>query len=195
MTQLRVAAGLADLADAQLMRRVQAGDAEAFGALYDRFVSRAYGLARAIGRASDADDIVQEAFLSVWRGRSAFRPERGTVLAWVMGIARNRAIDSLRRQGRHDRHRADAEMAERLRVPGDVEDDIIGSEQAARLRSTLARLPPTQRDVIALAYFGELSTPEIAAELSLPLGTVKGRMRLGLVKLRSPVAEDRGRAV
>ena len=175
----------ADLDDAQLMARVQAGDGEAFGALYDRFGTRALGVARMIGRASHAEDIVQEAFLSVWRNRAAFRPDRGTALAWVMGIVRNRAIDSLRRQGRHDDRRADADgMEERLRAPGNLETDLAERDQAAQLRKSLARLPEAQRDVIALAYFGELSTSEVAAQMLLPLGTVKGRMRLGLEKLR-----------
>lgn len=195
MTQVRIAAALADLDDTQLMRRVQAGDSEAFGALYDRFATRAHGLARAVGRDSQADDIVQEAFLSVWRSRAVFCPERGTVLAWVMGTVRNRAVDSHRRHARHDNRRSDAEgIEERLCAPGNVEGEIAERDQAARLRRTLARLPATQRDVIALAYFGELSTTEIAAHLSLPLGTVKGRMRLGLIKLRVPVDEERSRA-
>jgi len=188
VTRAAVAAGLARLDDAHLMRRVQAGDDEAFGVLYDRFAPRAHALARAIGRDSHADDIVQEAFLSVWRSRVAFRPELGTVLAWVMGTVRNRAIDSLRRQGRHDDRRASAEgIEQRLYAPNDLESEMTERDEAARLRRTLARLPATQRDVITLAYFGEMTTSEIATELSLPLGTIKGRMRLGLTKLRAPI--------
>ena len=186
MTGVQALAPFAGLDDVQLMRRVQAGDSEAFGALYDRFGARAHAVARAVGRDAHADDIVQEAFLSVWRSRAVFRPEQGTVLAWVMGIVRNRAIDSIRRQGRHDERRASAEgIEERLPAPGDMESHITEREEAARLRGALAHLPATQRDVIAFAFFGELSAPEIAAELSLPLGTVKGRMRLGLNKLRA----------
>ena len=186
MTGARAPVAPGALDDAQLMLRVQAGDSDAFDALYDRFASRAHALARAVGRDAHADDIVQEAFLTVWRSRAAFRAERGTVLAWVMGTVRRRAIDSVRGQGRHDRRRAgEDDMEERLPASGSVEEDVADRDQAARLRETLARLPAAQRDVITLAYFGDLSTSEIATELSLPLGTVKGRMRLGLCKLRA----------
>ena len=186
MTQVRAAAALAGLDDARLMQHVQADDARAFGALYDRFSPRARAVACGVARESLADDIVQEAFLSIWRARASFRPELGDVGAWIMGTVRNRAIDSLRRQGRHDSRRAHVDDSEVwLQAPGDVENETTEREQAARLRTTLARLPAGQRDVITLAYFGELSTTEIAAELSLPLGTVKGRMRLGLIKLRT----------
>ena len=188
MTAAAGAGGLVDLDDTQLMRRVQAGEAEAFGVLYDRFAPRAHALARSFGRDAYADDVVQEAFLSVWRGRVAFRPELGTVLAWVLGTIRNRAIDSLRRQSRHADRRASAEgIEDRLDAAGDLDSQITERDQAARLRKPLPRLPATQRDVITLAYFGEMTASEIATELSLPLGTVKGRMRLGLGKLRAPI--------
>jgi RNA polymerase sigma-70 factor (ECF subfamily) len=134
--------------DADLMLRVQADDAEAFGLLYDRFSSRAYRVA--YGATHDrprAEDIVHDAFFSLWRRRADYRPELGTVTAWVMAAVRHRSIE------------------------------------AAKLRDSLARLPAAERDVIALAFFGELSAAEIAQELTLPLGTVKGRMRLGLEKL------------
>ena len=187
MTEARTVS--ADEHDAALMRRVQADDQAAFGALYDRFGTKAYRVAFSVARDRPrAEDIVQEAFLSVWRSRAGYRPELGTVVGWIMHTVRNRAIDSLRRNGRHDDRRApggDQEIDDRLIAPGSVEDTVGERDQAARLRRTLARLPAAQRDVIALAYFGELSTSEIARQLSLPLGTVKGRMRLGLDKLRA----------
>jgi RNA polymerase sigma-70 factor (ECF subfamily) len=191
VTQVEDAVELADLGDPELMRRVQAGNAEAFGVLYDRFAAPARRLARALVCDTHADDIVQEAFISVWRNSAAFHPDLGTVPAWVMGTVRNRAIDALRRQAKHDKRRADANGLERLHAPGNVENETTERDQAARLRRTLASLPDAQRDVITLAYFGELSTSEIAQELSLPLGTVKGRMRLGLDKLRVPMNEER----
>jgi RNA polymerase sigma-70 factor (ECF subfamily) len=181
------AALVTETQDEALMARVQRDDSGAFGELYDRFSPRAYGVARAVTRdGTHAEDIVQEAFLSVWRSRARYRPQYGTVGAWVMGIVRNRAIDSLRRQGRHDQRRAgEHDLEQRLAVPGESLEDVAGErDEAARLRATLARLPAAQREVITLAYFGELSTSEIASELELPLGTVKGRMRLGLDKLR-----------
>ena len=174
--------------DADLMRRVQTDDAVAFRELYDRFGPGAYRVAQAVSRdRQHAEDIVQEAFLSIWRARARYRPEYGTVVAWVMGNVRNRAIDSLRHHDRHSRRRAREEGAEeRLEAPRPDVEEIIGErDEAARLRGALARLPTAQRDVITLAYFGELSTSEIAHELSLPHGTVKGRMRLGLQKLRT----------
>ena len=183
-------------ADAALMRRVQADDPDAFAMLYDRFAARAYGVAFSVGRDdARAEDVVQDAFLSVWTARQRYRPERGTVVAWILGTVRNRAIDSLRRNRRHDDRRAGLDMIEeRVPAPGNVEEEAGERDQAAQLRSTLARLPAAQRDVITLAYFGELSTIEIAEELALPLGTVKGRMRLGLHKLRAdelPEPDDR----
>lgn len=176
-----------ELGDVELMVRVQADDPDAFGALYDRFGTRAYRVAYAISRdGTRAEDIVQEAFLSVWRSRAAYQPQRGTVTGWVMGTVRNRAIDSFRRNGPHDSRRAGEDhIDERLQAPGSLEETTGERDQAARLRGVLGQLPAAQREVIALAYFGELSTTEIASELSLPLGTIKGRMRLGLQKLRT----------
>lgn len=169
------------------MARVQAGDGEAFSALYNRYASRAHRVACAVGiDVGRAEDVVQEAFLSIWRGRAGYRPHHGSLDGWVLRTVRHRAIDSLRSHGRHDRRRAaDEPIDERLRAPGSVEDAIGDRDVAARLRTTLSRLPAGQRHVIALAYLGGLSTSEIARELSLPLGTVKGRLRLGLMKLRA----------
>ncbi len=183
------AAPAADLGDEELMLRVQADQPDAFGELFDRFGTRAYRVAYAIEHnGTRAEDIVQDAFLSIWRARASYQPERGSVIAWVIGIVRNRALDSLRRHGRHDNRRAGGEhMLERLQAPGSTEQATGERDEAAHLRGVLAQLPEAQREVIALAYFGELSTTEIASELVLPLGTVKGRMRLGLEKLRPQV--------
>ena len=187
----RTVVGSQSLDDALLMRRVQIDDAEAFGALYDRFAGRAYGLALNIAHNdARAQDVVQDAFLSVWRSRASYRPERGTVNSWILGTVRNRALDSLRRNGRHDTRRAPGEgIAEQLQALGDLEHTIAERDQASRLRALLATLPDAQRDVITLAYFGEMSTSEIARELSVPHGTVKGRMRLGLTRLRTTLPE------
>ena len=108
-----------ELGDVELMVRVQADDPDAFGALYDRFGARAYRVAYAISRdGTRAEDIVQEAFLSVWRSRAAYQPQRGTVTGWVMGTVRNRAIDSFRRNGPHDSRRAGEDhIDERLQLP------------------------------------------------------------------------------
>lgn len=182
-------ASTADLDDTELMARVQADDADAFRFLFDRFATMAYRVAYSIVRdGGRGEDVVQEAFLSAWRTRGAYCAERGSVGAWLMGIVRHRALDSVRRNARHDDRRADEErITEGGEAPGGIEDAVAEREQAIHLRGVLARLPVAQREVIALAYFGELSSSEIASELALPLGTVKGRMRLGLEKLR----EDR----
>jgi RNA polymerase sigma-70 factor, ECF subfamily len=174
--------------DAELMERVQADDPDAFGALFDRFKVRAYRVAYAIAHDSArAEDIVQDAFLSIWRKRASYQPKRGSVTGWLMGVVRNRAIDFTRNNGRHDRRRADEEQIDqRLQTAAlSIEQTTTERDEAARLRDVLRQLPAAQREVIALAYFGELTNTEIATELSLPLGTVKGRMRLGMEKLRA----------
>ena len=179
------------VSDADLMCRVQDDDVAAFGELYDRLAPRALALAGGVlGRRADrAADAVQEGFLAMWRGRAAYRADRGEVHTWVLGIVRHRAIDSLRRHRRHDRRRSDGEgIADTLVAPGDVHGDAVAADDGRRLRELLIDLPVTQRDVIALAYFGQLTHAEIAAHLTLPVGTVKGRMRLGLIKLRGHLA-------
>lgn len=182
---------LARVSDADLMGRVQGGDVVAFGELYDRLAPRAFGVAGGVlGPGADrASDAVQEAFLSVWRNRCAYRSDRGEVQSWVFGIVRNRAIDSLRRHHRHDRLRADGDGIDRtLAAPDDVPSLAVAGDDARRLRGLLGDLPDAQREVITLAYFGQLTHSEIAARLALPVGTVKGRMRLGLIGLRGRLA-------
>lgn len=181
-----VQARVAEISDEELMRRVQGDDSDAFSALYDRFAGRVYSVVRRIARDQGrAEDAHQETFISVWRGRASFNPEKGTVSAWILGAARFRAIDSIRNHRRHDERRVDdPRIEEQTPAPGDLTDRVAERDRAARLRAALARLPEAQRDVIALAYFGELSVTEIADRMSIPLGTVKGRMRLGLEKLR-----------
>lgn len=184
--------GTSPASDADLMRRVQDDDVAAFAALYDRLAPRALGVARGVlGTGGDrASDAVQEAFLSLWRNRGRYRADRGEVHSWVFGIVRHRAIDSLRRHRRHDGRRADEDGTERaLAAPDDVHADAVAASDGRRLRELLADLPEAQREVIALAYYGQLTHVEIAARLTLPLGTVKGRMRLGLMKLRGRLAD------
>jgi RNA polymerase sigma-70 factor (ECF subfamily) len=176
--------------DQELMRCVQENVAEAFDALYDRLAPKALRVAGGVCADDDrARDAVQDGFLSIWRGRARYRPERGEVHTWAFEIVRNRAIDSQRRNGRHDRRRHDLDgVAGQLYAPDDPEADAVASDDARHLRALLADLPATQREVIALAYFGQLSHSEIALELGLPVGTVKSRMRLGLSNLREHLA-------
>ncbi len=181
-----VQARVAEVSDEELMQRVQGDDSDAFSALYDRFAGRVYSVVHRIARdRGRAEDVHQETFISVWRGRAKFDPGKGTVSSWILRIAQHRAIDSVRNHRRHDERLLDDPwIAEHAPAPGDVTDRVAERDQAAKLRGALARLPQAQRDVIALAYFGELSSTEIADRMSIPLGTVKGRIRLGLEKLR-----------
>lgn len=176
--------------DQLLMSDVDAGSLDAFGRLYDRYCHRAYRLAFSVcrddGRAQDA---VQEAFLAVWKSPAGYRPHRGTVAAWLLTVVRYRAIDIARRSARHDADREGGEMIELCGAPEDVIDRTISRDDARTLRASLAELPERQQEVIALAFYGQLTHAEIAAQLSLPTGTVKGRMRLGLQKLRSSIEQ------
>lgn len=188
ITGARVAA----LDDHELMLRVQrAEDTAAFAALYERHGGRAYGLARRICVNHDAGcaaEAVQEGFLAVWRHRSRYRAERGTVQAWILAIVRNQAIDVLRQQ-RARPPGAHAPRTVEARCSGyRVDDEVERHDEAARLHEQLGNLPAAQREVIELAYLAGLSHREIAVALGLPLGTVKGRMRLGLGKLRMAAA-------
>lgn len=172
--------------ESRLMAEVSAGNVGAFGALYDRYCNRAYGVALSICRDDvRAQDAVQEAFLSIWRSRVSYREQRGTVAAWLLTIVRHRAIDLQRQHGRDAIHRAsDDQLADRP-AHDDVCEQAITRDTAERLQAALALLPEAQREVITLAFYGQLTHAEIATRLELPTGTVKGRMRLGLKKLQA----------
>jgi RNA polymerase sigma-70 factor (ECF subfamily) len=181
------AAALARLADEDLMAIVDRKDPEAFEALYDRHGNAAYSLAyRIVGDRNLAEDTTQEAFLSIWRSKSRYDRARGSVRSWVLSVVRNRAIDHLRRGGA---------MAPKL----DYDDDSVlearpaaDRTDAEAMRTALDSLPNEQSQVIELAYFGGFSHSEIASMIGMPLGTVKGRMRLGLEKIRAEIAEALG---
>lgn len=190
-------AGPADQAagpsDAVLVSRVAAGDAEALGALYDRHGATTYALARAIvGEASDADDVVAGAFEQLWRSAPSFDATRGSVAAWLTMITRSRALDHLRAQRRRARlvERAAADdstvgAAVPLGGSADAPDAAVEHDEMARaVRASLAALPDAQRQAIELAFFGGLTHTDVAATLGQPLGTVKTRIRTGLLRLR-----------
>ena len=178
--------------DRELMEHVQSDDADAFGVLYDRLAPGALRVAGSVCLDVDrAQDATQDAFLSMWRSRAAYHADRGEVRSWAFGIVRNRSIDSLRRNARHDIHRSSIEgAAERVAAADDVQSDQLLGEAGRELRAHLAGVPEAQREVVALAYYGGLTHTEIAAQLDLPLGTVKGRMRLGLGAMRRQLAGD-----
>jgi len=179
------------LADEELMELVDAGDTRAFAVIFDRHARAGYSLAlRMCGRRALAEDIVQEAFLSLWRSGSGYDRARGSVRSWVLSAVHNRAVDALRRTGaKAGRDVSDEGIAERLPARDATDAEVERREESRRVRSALDELPPDQRQVIELAYFGGLSHSQIAEMLELPPGTVKGRMRLGLTKMRQALGE------
>ncbi len=175
------------LADEDLMHLMQRGDPRAFEAVYERHSGAAFSLAyRMVGRGNVAEDVVQEAFLSIWRSGARYERARGSVRTWVLGIVHHRAIDQLRRSSVHDKRRASDEgIEERLETGERTDVEVARRDEAQQIRTAMESLPPEQSHVIELAYFGGFTHTEIAAMLETPVGTVKGRMRLGLEKLRN----------
>ncbi len=183
------------LADEDLMILVERKDPTAFEVLYDRHGGAAYSLAhRIVGDAQAAEDVTQEAFLSIWRSGARFDAARGSVRSWTLGVVRNRSIDALRRQaGNAPKLNFDDDATlEAQESPELTDSEAIRRETARRVRGAMSELPEEQSEVIGLAYFGGFSHSEIANMLSMPLGTVKGRMRLGLEKIRLSLAEGMG---
>ena len=178
---------LRQLADEDLMPLVQSGEARAFEVLYERHSTAAFSLAyRMCGTRGLAEDVTQEAFLAVWRSGARYDRARGSVLTWLLGIVHNRAIDALRRGAVHDRRRAgDEGAAERLPALERTDVEAARRDEAQAVRQLIAGLPEDQSRVIELAYFGGFTHREIAEMLGAPIGTVKGRMRLGLEKMRA----------
>jgi len=180
------------LADEDLMTLVDGKDPDAFGVFYDRHGGAAYSLAhRIVGDPGMAEDVTQEAFLSMWRSTARYDTARGSVRAWALGIVRNRAIDALRHTSRPaPKLDLDDEAVLESQPAGErTEAEAIRRDTAARLRQALGLLPREQSQVIELAYFGGFSHSEIAEMLGAPLGTIKGRIRLGLEKIRATLAE------
>jgi RNA polymerase sigma-70 factor (ECF subfamily) len=178
---------LRDLADEELMQLVRRGEAAAFEVVYERHSSAAFSLAyRMCGARAAAEDVVQEAFLSLWRSGARYDRTRGSVRTWTLGIVHNRAIDALRRSVVHDRRRASDEgIEERFEARERTDVEVARRDEAHEIRAALETLPPEQSRVIELAYYGGFTHTEIAGMLDAPIGTVKGRMRLGLEKLRA----------
>ena len=171
------------------------GNAEAFAALYDRHGRAAYSLAyRMMGERQAAEDLVQEAFLQVWRAAGSYRAERGSVRTWILSIVHNRGIDQLRATASRRRTQDRAEMVASAVQPSEAFSETWRNSQREQVRAALQRLPLEQLKVLELAYFSGYTHTEIAELLDLPLGTVKGRMRLGLKKIRE-YFDSRGMAV
>lgn len=176
------------------MAMVCDGDPQAFEVIFDRHSAAAFSLAyRMCARRAFAEDIVQEAFLSLWRGGDKYDRARGSVRSWVLAAVRNRMIDGFRYEAsRSDRNVSDDGAVERIEAPERTEVEVARRDQANQVRNALESLPADQRQVIEMAYFGGFSNTEIAKMLRLPAGTVKGRMRLGMSKLRIVLVNPAG---
>jgi RNA polymerase sigma-70 factor, ECF subfamily len=182
-------ADLSEARDRDLVRRIRAGDEDAFRRLFRRYTPTALGLARRVVRQPHlAEETVQEAFLSVWRNAGAFDEQRGSVRAWLLGAVHNRAVDAVRREEAQRRRveEAASDPGPEPLDPGDkvVEELGIDQERTA-VREALGKLPMEQRRVIELMYFEGQSQSRIAERLGLPLGTVKSRTLLGMRRLRA----------
>jgi RNA polymerase sigma-70 factor (ECF subfamily) len=184
---LRVAT-VADDADRAVLQRVAGDELHALDELYERYKTMAYSIAyRITNDAIIAEDVVQDAFLGVWRNAGRYIEGRGSVKTWLLAIVHHRAIDAVRRR------RPTIELPEREAVPPaalrlpDVWAEVSAKLDAERVRAALAALSDVQREAIELAYFGGLTQVEVAERTSTPLGTVKSRMRLGLLALRREI--------
>lgn len=176
----------AALDDHSLVLRVVAGDVRAFETVYERYSAQVLRLAlRLTGRQRAAEEVTQDVFLSFWRSAGRFDTNRGALKTWLLAIVRNRSVDWLRREARHDGGvELDDVQLQQLEAAERTEQQVVDRERSTQLRRLLVSLPSEQRQVIELAYFNELTHTEIATEVNIPLGTVKGRQRLGLGRLQ-----------
>ncbi len=180
--------------DEQIMEGVRQGDSQAIGALYDRYGGVIFSLGlRMLGDRESTEELVQEVFLRAWRQAGSYQPSLGKLSTWLMGIARNLAVDELRRRGARPK-RTDGDADEQLgRISatddGDPVEQLWVTTRRQEVGRALAALPPPQRQVMELAYYSGLTQSEIAAKLGDPLGTVKTRMRLATQKLRDLLRE------
>jgi RNA polymerase sigma-70 factor (ECF subfamily) len=184
-----VAVDLTQARDRDLVRRIERGDEEAFRGLFRRYAPSALALARRVARQpSLAEEIVQEAFLAVWRNPDGYDAHRGSVKSWLMGMVHHRAVDSVRRE-ESQRRRAETARSNDVVVVEDHADAVVEElglpEERRAVRDALEALPPEQRQIIELMYFGGLSQSTISGRLGLPLGTVKSRTLLGMRRLRA----------
>jgi RNA polymerase sigma-70 factor (ECF subfamily) len=171
--------------DAQIMFRIAAGDAGALADLYDLYAARVLGLTtRILADPEEAQDVLQDVFLHVWRNPSSYASERGSLATWILILARSRAIDRLRSLRRRGRDRQ-VELGEcQIPSPEDLEHDAGLRQEGRAVQRVMSELPPDQRRALELAYFGGYTQIEIASLTGAPLGTVKTRLRQGLMRLR-----------
>ena len=168
-----------------LIKKIANQDREAFGQFYDRYAPLVFSLALRMLRARpDAEDHLQEVFVQIWRQAGHYNSERGSPEAWIVNIARSRAIDKIRSIRRREMSFVLTEDPAASELGGNVESSLEQSEVKYTMNSALASLPETQRKVLELAYFDGFTQQEIAARLAEPLGTIKTRMRSGIQRLR-----------
>jgi RNA polymerase sigma-70 factor (ECF subfamily) len=190
-----LAAAVAGMADRELLARIVARDMTALRALYDACASRAMAIAlRLLHDRAEAEDVVQETWVEVWKRAAQYDERRGGVVAWVCTIARTRAIDRLRARGSAARAEASAGTDAVEDVAPAASELAESRQDQERVAAALAQLPPEQRRALELAYFDGLTQREIAERTGDPLGTVKTRVRLALRKLSELLSEPRGRA-
>lgn len=180
------------ISDGGLMRRVAEGDPFAFETIYDRYSPQAFALAmRMTRKPCAADEITQEAFVSLWRTAARYDPSRASLKTWLLMLVHSRGIDSIRSGKRHSRNLTIDEVSEdHLQAAESTDEDTFKRDTSRHLRHLLTNIPSKQREVIELAYFDELTQVEIAKSLDLPLGTVKSRVRLALARLHQTLANE-----
>jgi RNA polymerase sigma-70 factor (ECF subfamily) len=190
--QTRVTVDLSDARDRDLVRRIGSGDGEAFRGLFGRYAPSALALARRVVRQPFlAEEIVQEAFLAVWKNPGAYDDRRGSVRSWLMGMVHHRAVDAVRREESQRRRAEEAQGSEPVITPDPAEqvvEELGLPEERRAVRAALDELPDEQRQVIELMYYEGLSQSTISERLGLPLGTVKSRTLLGMRRLRTRIA-------
>jgi RNA polymerase sigma-70 factor (ECF subfamily) len=181
--------------DAALVEQMTAGDESALAALYDRYAGVLYGLlVRILKDTHAAEEVLQDLFLQLWRTASRYDASRGSMTAWLMVIARNRAISRLRRGNRHAvADDAEGFLLENLPAAGNLEEEAARLQMATRLRAAMASLPGEQREALELAYFEGMTQTEIAERTGAPLGTVKSRVRAALQSLKQQFDERTAR--
>jgi RNA polymerase sigma factor (sigma-70 family) len=182
-----------EVRDRDLIGAVGRGDEEAFRGLFHRYAPSAKALAQRVVRQPHlAEEIVQEAFMAVWKDPAAYDGERGSVRSWLMGMVHHRAVDLVRREEAH-RRRAEASIPQALEEQADHADEVVQElglpEERRVVRASLSALPPEQREVLEMMYFDGLSQSQIAGKTGIPLGTVKSRTLLGMRHMRRALTE------
>jgi RNA polymerase sigma-70 factor (ECF subfamily) len=180
------------LTDEALLALIAVSDRHALAALYDRYGRRVFALAaRMLGDSGASEEVTQDVFLSVWRRVSSYKAGRGRFTTWLFSIAHNRTIDELRRR-RRERYRENPTLEDHVDLPSESApppEEVVARSEGEMVREALETLPPEQRAVIEMSYFGGFTQVEIADRTGQPLGTVKTRMRLALKKLRLALTE------